>query len=231
METLQPVMPSPSVQNAGLSDRDVIERVRSGEVELFEILMRRYNQRVFRVARAVLASDAEAEDLAQEAWVRAYEHLGDFAGRAAFSTWLIRIVLHEGWARARRERRFEELRPEEEGEKTMKHQAAPAGPEAQTLDREIRTMLEAAVGSLPETYRTVFVLRDIEELSTAETAECLELSEEAVKTRLHRARASLRRELLALAGGQAREAFPFLGRRCDRMVEQVLGRIRNRPAG
>jgi RNA polymerase sigma-70 factor, ECF subfamily len=220
-----------SVQDAGLSDQDVIERVRSGEVELFEILMRRYNQRVFRVARAVLPTDSEAEDLAQEAWVRAYEHLGDFAGRAAFSTWLIRIVLHEGWARARRERRFEAWpREGEEGEKPMKTQAAQAGPEAAALDGEIRTMLEAAVQTLPETYRTVFVLREIEELSTAETAECLELSEEAVKTRLHRAKASLRRELLALAGGQARQAFPFLGDRCDRMVGRVLGRLRRIPA-
>jgi RNA polymerase sigma-70 factor, ECF subfamily len=90
---------SKSVQNAGPSDGEVIDRVRGGEVELFEVLMRRYNQRVFRVAPAVLPSDAEAEDLAQEAWVRAYEHLGEFAGRAAFSTWLIRIVLHEGRAR------------------------------------------------------------------------------------------------------------------------------------
>lgn len=220
-------MASPkSVQDPGPSDGEVIERVRAGEVELFEVLMRRYNQRVFRVARAVLPSDAEAEDLAQEAWVRAYEHLGEFEGRAAFSTWLLRIVLHEGWARARRERRFEEWRPEEEdGGKPMKQQLARTGPEAEVLGNEIRTMLEAAVGSLPETYRTVFVLRDVEELSTAETAECLELSEEAVKTRLHRARASLRRELLAMAGGQARAAFPFLGARCDRMVERVLGRI------
>ncbi len=214
-----------SVQNAGLSDGDVIERVLGGEAELFEILMRRYNQRVFRVARSVLPSDAEAEDLAQEAWVRAYEHLGDFAGRAAFSTWLTRIVLHEGWARARRERRFEEWTPEEDGGKPMR-QPALAGPEAEALRGEIRTILEAAVGSLPETYRTVFVLRDVEELSTAETAECLELSEEAVKTRLHRARAFLRRELVAIVDGQAREAFPFLGTRCDRMVGRVLERIR-----
>ena len=217
---------SKSLQNPGPPDGEVIERVRRGEVELFEVLMRRYNQRVFRIARAILPSDAEAEDLAQEAWVRAYEHLGEFAGRAAFSTWLIRIVLHEGWARARRERRFEEWRPEEEdGGKPMKQPLAQSGPEAEALGKEVRTMLEAAVGSLPETYRTVFVLREVEELSTAETAECLELSEEAVKTRLHRARASLRRELLALAGGQARAAFPFLGTRCDRMVERVLGRI------
>jgi len=217
--------PKPAA-DAGPSDGEVIDRVRRGEVELFEVLMRRYNQRVFRVARSILPSDAEAEDLAQEAWVRAYEHLGEFAGRAAFSTWLTRIVLHEGWARARRERRFEEWTPErEDGGMPMK-MPAPAGPEADALRGEIRTLLEAAVGALPETYRTVFVLREVEELSTAETAECLELSEEAVKTRLHRARASLRRELAALAGGHAREAFPFLGTRCDRMVGRVLGRIR-----
>jgi RNA polymerase sigma-70 factor (ECF subfamily) len=216
------------VQDGGPTDGEVIDRVLAGEIELFEVLMRRYNQRVYRVARGVLRTDAEAEDLAQEAWVRAYEHLGDFGGRAAFSTWLTRIVLHEGWARARRERRFEEWRPEEEdGEGTMKQPATAAGPESEALDGEIRSMLETAVESLPETYRTVFILRDVEELSTAETAECLELSEEAVKTRLHRARATLRRELLALAGGQARQAFPFLGKRCDGMVARVLDRLRH----
>ena len=220
-----------SVQNAGLSDSDVIERVRSGEVDLFEILMRRYNQRVYRVARAVLGSDAEAEELTQEAWVRAYEHLGEFAGRAAFSTWLVRIVLHEGWARSRRGRRFEEWREDEEdGGKAMKEPSMPSGPESEALGREVRSMLETAIEALPEAYRTVFVMREVEELSTAETADCLELSEEAVKTRLHRARASLRRELLALAGPQARAAFPFLGTRCDRMVERVLRRIGGGPA-
>lgn len=214
------------MQEVGLSDGEVIRRVRAGDVDLFEVLMRRYNQRVYRIARAILGSDTEAEDLAQEAWVRAYEHLGDFAGRAAFSTWLIRIVLHEGWARARRGRRLEALRPEEEdGGKPMKVETTPSGPETEVLSREIRSMIETAMETLPEAYRTVFVMREVEELSTAETADCLELSEEAVKTRLHRARASLRRELLALAGGQARSAFPFLGIRCDRMVDRVLSRI------
>ncbi len=220
-----------TLQNAGPSDREVIERVRAGEIDLFEVLMRRYNQRVYRVARAVLRSDAEAEDLTQEAWVRAYEHLADFAGRAAFPTWLTRIVLHEGWARARRDRRFEEWRPEDaDGGKPMKEHTTAAGPESEALGGEIRSMLETAIEALPETYRTVFVMREVEELTTAETADCLDLSEEAVKTRLHRARASLRRELLALAGEQARSAFPFLGSRCDRTVERVLRHIRSRRA-
>lgn len=222
-------VPDP-VQKAGLSDAEVIRSVLAGQVDLFEILMRRYNQRVYRVARAVLRSDAEAEDLAQEAWVRAYEHLGEFGGRAAFSTWLIRIVLHEGWARARRSRRFAELPPEHEvGGRDMKDVSRQAGPEREALDNEIRSMLERAIETLPESHRTVFVMREIEELSTAETADCLDLSEEAVKTRLHRARASLRRELLALADGQARRAFPFLGARCDRTVARVLSRIKQQP--
>ena len=147
-------MASPdSVQKPGLSDEEVIRRVRAGETDLFEVLMRRYNQRVYRVARSLLRDDAEAEELVQEAWVRAYEHLGAFAGRAAFSTWLIRILLHEGWARARRESRFEELPPEEFlGGMTMKEPSTVAPPERETLDREVRSILEAAIESLPDPY-------------------------------------------------------------------------------
>ena len=215
------------LQKSGLSDDEVVARVRAGETELFEILMRRYNQRVYRIARTVLPSDTEAEELTQEAWVRAYEHLDQFGGRAAFSTWLIRILLHEGWARARRERRFQELPDGERNEGiSMKHTSIEAGPEREALGSEMRTMLEAAIESLPELYRTVFVMREVEELSTGEAAQCLDVTEDVVKTRLHRARAALRKELLTMAGGQARSAYPFLGLRCDRTVERVLGRIK-----
>jgi RNA polymerase sigma-70 factor, ECF subfamily len=218
-----------SVQKPGLSDDEVVSRVRAGETDLFEILMRRYNQRVYRIARTVLPSDAEAEELAQEAWVRAYEHLDQFGARAAFSTWLIRILLHEGWARARRERRFQELPEDERNEgMTMKHVAIEAGPEREALGSEVRSMLEAAIESLPELYRTVFVMREVEELSTSEAAQCLDVTEDVVKTRLHRARAALRKELLTMAGDQARSAYPFLGPRCDRAVNRVFGRIRAR---
>jgi RNA polymerase sigma-70 factor (ECF subfamily) len=220
-----------SLQKPGLSDSEVVNRVRAGETDLFEILMRRYNQRVYRIARTVLPSDVEAEELTQEAWVRAYEHLDQFGGRAAFSTWLIRILLHEGWARSRRDRRFQEL-PAEEGNEgmTMKDASIEAGPERAALGNEVRSMLEAAIESLPELYRTVFVMRDVEELSTSEAAQCLDVTEEVVKTRLHRARAALRKELLSMAGQQARSAYPFLGARCDGTVERVLARIREREA-
>jgi len=209
------------------SDDDIIERVRAGETDLFEILMRRYNQRVYRLARAVLRSDAEAEDVVQDAWVRAYTHLDQFAGRAAFSTWLSRIALHEAWARARRGHRFRTIEPDAAGETfEMKQVSRDPDPEGLAASEEVRSILESVIEDLPDTYRTVFVLREIEELSTAETAESLEVTEETVKTRLHRARAVLRRELLARAGTGIRHAFPFMGPRCDRMVETVMARIR-----
>lgn len=209
-----------------LSDEEVVRRVRAGQIDLFEVLMRRYNQRVYRIARAVLRSDTEAEDVTQEAWVRAYAHLDQFAGRAEFRTWLGRIALHESWARARRGRRQESLEtaPGAEDRKVKPESPAP-DPEKAAFDREVRSLVEAAVEGLPEIYRTVFMLRHVEELSTSETAELLELSEETVKTRLHRARSALRRELLAEAGAGIRQAFPFLGARCDRMVASVLARI------
>lgn len=211
-----------------LSDDEVVRRVRAGQIDLFEVLMRRYNQRVYRIARAVLRSDTEAEDVTQEAWVRAYAHLDQFAGRAAFGTWLGRIALHESWARARRGRRQESLEPAPGSEdRQVKPESSTPDPEKGAFDREVRSLVEAAVGGLPEIYRTVFMLRHVEELSTSETAELLELSEETVKTRLHRARSALQRELLAEAGAGIRQAFPFLGARCDRMVASVLARIAN----
>ena len=208
------------------SDGEVVRRVRAGQTDLFEILMRRYNQRVYRLSRAVLRSDAEAQDVVQEAWVRAYEHLDQFEGRAEFSTWLCRIAIHEAWARMRRSRRYETIEPRPTGEdREMKEASVDPNPEGAAYGREVGLLVQEAVDALPEGYRTVFVLRQIEELSTAETAECLELSEETVKTRLHRARSALRQQLLEKAGRRIREAFPFLGPQCDRMVETVLTRI------
>ena len=206
-----------------ISDAEVVRRVVAGESELFEILLRRHNQRVYRVARAVTGDDAQAEDLAQEGWVRAYQHLAEFEGRAQFSTWLTRIVLHEGWARVRKGRRFEPMPDETE---TSEEWMSPSpDPESRALSSEMREYLESAVDSIPEPYRVVLVLRDVEELSTADTAETLQLTENAVKIRLHRARGMVREQLAARVGEVARQAFPFLGKRCDEMVRNVLLRI------
>jgi len=217
---------SPGDPNA-LSDAEIVGEVRAGRIDLFETLMRRYNQRVYRLARAVMRNDAEAEDVAQEAWVRAWSHLSQWEGRASFSTWLCRIALHEAWARRRRGARTEPLEDgTDAGEGRMREPSSPPQEEGAVYGTEVRSLLEGAVESLPETYRTVFVLRQMEELSTAETAKCLEITEEAVKVRLHRARSALQRQLLERAGPGIRQAFPFLGARCDRLVTSVLTRVR-----
>lgn len=210
-----------------LSDEEVVARVRGGETALYEVLMRRYNQRVYRVARSILRNDAEAEDVMQDAYVRAYQHLDQFAGRAGFATWLTRIAVHEALARARRSNRWESLDDESE---PAQDEAAPRSsgdrdPERAMFDREMKTLLESAIERLPRDYRTVFVLREVEGMSTAETAESLGVSEDVIKTRLHRARGLLRDSLYESAGVSSPDAFQFHLSRCDRVVETVMRRI------
>ncbi len=173
-----------------LSDEEVIVRVLAGETGMFEVVMRRHNQRLYSVARAILRNDGEAEDVMQDAYVRAYEHLNQFAGRAKFSTWLTRIAVHEALARQRRGNRYQELEPmsEREGDPMDRFASLTPNPEQQASNSEIRRLLEEAVDSLPDNYRTVFMLRDIEEMSTTDAADVLEITEENVKVRLHRAR-------------------------------------------
>jgi len=214
-------------------DSEVVDRVRRGETDLFEVLMRRYNQRLYRAARSVFPADPiEAEDVVQDAWVRAFAHLSQFEGRSSLATWLVRITLHEAWARARRLRRTEPLGAAGDGadghgkEFIMEETSAAPDPESDAAGTEMRAILEAAVASLPETYRTVFVLRAVEDMSTEETAESLELTTDAVKTRLHRARGLLRKELLVRAGASQAALYPFLGARCDRIVAAVLARVK-----
>lgn len=210
-----------------LSDEQVVDRVCAGESGLYELLMRRYNQRVYRVVRSVLTTDEESEDVLQEAWVRAYVHLDQFKGSAAFSTWVTKIALYEALARARKSKRWKPLESPE-GEIMPHPEAAqtPAEtPEAQAMRAQLGQILQSAMDQLPESYRTVFVLREVENLSTSETAECLGVSQEAVKTRLHRARALLRRDLQDRAGSLFSEAYSFMGVRCDRSVARVMSHL------
>jgi RNA polymerase sigma-70 factor (ECF subfamily) len=207
------------------SDEEVVLRILGGETALFEIIMRRYNQRLYRVARAILRDDAEAEDVMQDAYVRAYQHLDQFEGRAKFATWLTRIAVHEALARAQRRSRVQELDEDSYGDYMNPLHSTTPDPEQQASGRELAGLLHVAVLALPPKYRSVLMLRDIEEMSTADTADSLEISEENVKVRLHRARALLRRELFARAGEHRGEAFPFMGTRCDRMVEAVMRRV------
>ena len=210
-----------------LSDEEVVARVVAGETALFELLIRRYNQRVYRVARGILREDAEAEDVMQDAYVRAYQHLGQFAGRAKFSTWLVRIAVHECLARVQRRSRLQSIEEEPEGVGKMSVLISNRpDPERSAAHAQTSDLLEAAIVALPETYRTVLMMRDVEEMSTAETAECLNITEENVKTRLHRAHAMLRRDLFARAGAARASAFTFGRERCDQLVARVLDRIK-----
>jgi RNA polymerase sigma-70 factor, ECF subfamily len=216
---------------ASLTDAEVVTRVRAGDRALFEILMRRHNVRLYRAARAVLRNEDDVEDVMQQAYINAFTHLHQFEERAQFSTWLIRIGLNEAFARRRKVHAAESR--EERGshvsdDRQQVIEAVPSpqpDPERQAYARELHRVLEDAVDALPDTYRTVFMLRDVEGLSTSETGEGLGLGEEAVKTRLHRARALIRRAVTARIGAEAAGAFQFHAPRCDRVVAAVLARI------
>ncbi len=206
-----------------LTDEQIVVRVLEGETRLFEQLMRRNNRRIYRAARAILRDDREAEDVMQDAYVRAYTHLRDFDHRAKFSTWLTRIAVHEALARVRRARAHEPL--DLANEEHAMHQSSPTTPEQNASDVEIRAVLERAIAALPDDFRAVFVLRAVEELSGAETAACLGIPEETVKTRLHRARGRLQEAILAELEPKVTSTFPFEAPRCDRVVAAVLRRI------
>ena len=220
------IVSAPALDRSGLTDEQVVEQVISGHTAQFEILMRRHNQRLYRAARAIVPDEREAEDVVQQAYVNAYANLRQFDGRAQFSTWLTRIAVHEAIARARRKGRYTTLDAEGSGnvEQIMAYQSAP-DPERQAFGRELAGLIESAIDALPDGCREVFVLRQIEGLNTAETADCLGVSEDVVKTRLSRARSALRQDLLDRAGLAAQNAFSFQGARCDRIVATVLQRI------
>src|SRR5579864_9061367 len=190
-----------------LSDEEVVARVLAGETAMFEIIMRRHNQRLYRVARAILRNDAEAEDVMQDAYVRAYEHLDQFAGRAKFSTWLTRIAVHEALARQHRGNRYQELEPmsEREGDPMDRFASLTPNPEQQALNSEIRRLLEEAVEKLPDAYRTIFMLRDVEDMSTTDAADVLESTEDNVRARLHRARGLLRKRFAGVRQWKTRK--------------------------
>ena len=226
-----PASDIPSAPTSALSDMEIVARIRGGDGALFEILMRRHNQRVYRVVRAVVKDEADVEDVMQQAYINAFTHLHQFEERSQFSTWLIRIALHEAFSRRRKMRMPESAvrirfdLDDTRGELMDTLRSPQADPERQAYAQELRRVLEAAVDTLPEGYRTVFMLRDIEGLSTSETGEGLGLGEEAVKTRLHRARAMIRRAVTERIGVVAAEAFQFHAPRCDRVVAAVMARI------
>jgi len=214
-----------------MSDRDVVEMVREGNVASFELIMRRYNRRLYRIANAVLRNEADAEDAVQDAYVRAYENLDQYRGRGEFSAWLAKIALNEALGRLRRTAAaresisFDDPDRKEEAINMASMTSPFPTPEQNAARGEVRQLMESAINALPEAYRLVFILCGVEEMSVAETSDCLGVEPATVKTRYHRARTILKDNLASLVDSAAGEAFPFAGKRCDRIVAGVLRRL------
>ena len=216
----------------GFSDEDLVDLARQGGENAVRALIKRNNQRLFRVARAVVRNDGEAEDIVQETYVRAFTNLETFRGDSRFATWLTRIALNEALGRMRRRRPVAELSELDAaisggGSVIMfPTSLTMPGADSELARGQVRDFLEKAVDELPEGFRLVFILRDIEEMSTEETANQLSLKPETVKTRLHRARNLMRKTIEKRLSATFSELFPFDGARCERMADQVIDRLR-----
>jgi RNA polymerase sigma-70 factor (ECF subfamily) len=214
-----------ALENPEQSDAETIQQILDGNTAMFELLMRRYNERVYRAARSIVRDEQEAEDVMQQAYVNAFTHLRQFNGSAQFSTWLTKIAINDALARVRRRGRYEAFDDDLSNVEPFMSSNPAQNPERQAFAGELRGLLEWAIDALPDGMREVFVLREVEGLSTSEVAECLGVSEDVVKTRLSRGRATLRRLLTERTGATAPDAFRFYRPRCDRVVAQVLARI------
>jgi len=217
--------PQPQTDDAALA-----LRIGRRDERAFETMMRAHNRMLFRIARSILKDDSEAEDVLQEAYLAAYRNIAGFLGGAKLSTWLARIVINEAYARLRRRKRDSVVIPLEPAERgvveAIMDEATAERPEAAAMRSELRQLLERRIDALPEAFRVVFVLRDVEEMSVEETAECLELPPATVRTRAFRARALLRESLSRDLDTATADAFCFAGERCDRIVANVLERVR-----
>jgi len=209
-----------------LEDADLVRMAVQRDEIAFRVIMQRHNRRLYRCARSIVRDDSEAEDIVQEAYVNAFNNLASFRGTASLATWLTRITLNEALARVRRRR------PTVDVVELDKAQIIPfplvamnPDPERSAAQREIRRLIERAIDDLPEPFRVVFVMRDVEDLGVEETAKLLGLRQATVKTRLHRARRLLRNALDTQLATTLTDAFPFDGTRCARMTDAIVHRL------
>ncbi|RWL13588.1 MAG: RNA polymerase sigma factor [Mesorhizobium sp.] len=210
---------------AASGEMQLVGRALAREVGAFRTIIKMHNQRLYRIARSVVRNDSEAEDIVQEAYVRAFAQLGDFRGESSLATWLSRIVINEALGRLRKRRRTVTM-PQSLQAEIIKFPLNPSDdPERTMAQRQILELVERATDRLPDVYRTVFVARVIEGLSIDETAALLDVRPETVKTRLHRARALVRKALDDQIGPVLLDAFPFAGRRCERLTAAVMQRL------
>jgi RNA polymerase sigma-70 factor, ECF subfamily len=225
------IQSSRTQSTAAGSEAELVERARRGEEAAFRTIMERHNQRLYRLARTVVKDDSEAEDVVQESYLRAFSALSSFRQEASLSTWLTRITINEALGRKRKQRptigleHIDTIGRESGQIIPFPNMNSDTDPERSAAQREIRRLLEQSIDALPEAFRVVFVMRDVEELSIEETAASLGIRPETVKTRLHRARRLLRKSLDDHLASTLKEAFPFAGARCARITEAVLARM------
>jgi RNA polymerase sigma-70 factor, ECF subfamily len=212
----------PGTADAVIADAAIVARVRTGDSALFELLMRRYNRLLFRLARGIVREDDEARDVVQAAYVRAYYHLDQFRGPDGFKAWIARIAINEALGRVRRAPEIVDA----EQHVLALPDLVQIEPENAASGRDVLRILQDAIDRLPEEFRQVFMLRGVEQLSIAETAELLEIKPATVKTRFHRARRMLQDLLQRKLDHVVRDTFPLGGQRCDGIVAAVLERIR-----
>jgi RNA polymerase sigma-70 factor (ECF subfamily) len=211
-------------QTSGLTDNELINRIVRGEKQLYEAIIRRYNQRLHRIGIGIIEDEAEVEDAMQVAYINAYENLGKFGFKSSFATWLTRILINECILRLKKKGKSMPVSDSFMETALAKHQFNHNRTPAQTtMNKELSNILDEAIRKLPEMYRTVFIMREIEEMNVAETQECLNISEVNVKVRLTRAKAMLR-ELLA-GYYKKEDILHFHLSKCDRMVQAVMSRI------
>ena len=215
---------APPATDTGLPDEALVEKVLGGDTHVFELLMRRNNARLYRAIRSIVQDEQEVEELMQQAYVLAYTRLGQFAHGALFSTWLLRIGVNEALQRFRRDRRWPRVATDALDEEPSM-QDTDSTPEQRLARAQLNHLLEQLVDGLPESHRSVFMLREIQQLSTSEVAEVLGLSPDNVKQRLSRAKAHLRAALEQRTGESLAELYPFEAPRCDRVVGGVLARL------
>lgn len=223
------MQPNPIPALPDLPDAELARRVAAGERDAFTLLMRRYNRSLYRAARSILRDDAEAEDALQDAYLLALAAIGQYRAEAKLGTWLTRIVVNEALARARRGRRRAAViqldGSAEPGEEQDMSNGAHATPEDAAMRTQMRQLLEQSIDQLPEAFRTVFMLRAVEEMSGEEVAACLDIPEATVRSRYFRARSLLRAALAQRVDVALEDAFGFDGARCDRIVAGVLARL------
>ena len=207
------------------TDEKLVERARAHDGAAFELLMRRHNQRVYRVVRSILRDVDEIEDVIQQAYLQAFTHLDQFGGNARWSTWVCRIAINEALARIRQRGRFVSIDAASEESMADFSKAPTSDPERTAAGREFGHLVERAIDGLPDIYRSVLILREVEEMTTEETAAVLDVEVDVIKTRLHRARAALRDAIEDRVGEQMKNAYTFGNARCDRVVAAVLARL------